>query len=101
MTTDNPDLFDDEEIDDDTLVSQQGIAEYFGVPKQTVNNWIKRAAYNGFPKPEPQLYLVGHVRGRRPSVVYQLTQVIAWRATYQPRHGAATHKNASRRPIPS
>lgn len=85
------------EVDDDTLVSQQGIAEYFGLRRQSVNMWIQRAAYNGFPAPEPIPYLVGHKHGARLTQVWQLTKVIEWRRTYRPHTGAAAHRNRSRR----
>lgn len=85
------------EIDDDTLVSQAGLAEYFQVSRTVVNNWYRRTHTNDFPAPEPTTYIVGNKYGQRPTQVWQLTKVIEWRETYRPRHGAAAHHNASRR----
>lgn len=86
------------EIDDDTLVSQMGIADYFEVSRKVVNNWVTRQPTNGFPDAEPQLYVVGNKHGNRPTRVWQLTKVIQWRDTYRPKFGAATHGNRSRSP---
>src|ERR1700685_1932418 len=76
------------------LIGQDYVADGLGVTSQAISMWYKREAEDvagglpawGMPTPVPLLY----APGKKPSRVWRLGQMPAWRRFYAKRHPAAT-----------
>jgi uncharacterized protein YjcR len=86
----------------DNLVTTKYLADFLRVSVNQVHTWHSRREKNGFPEPRgTAASREGRRGGPSGAPLFDLSEVVAWYARYEPRRGGApkgNRNNTRRRP---